>query len=257
MKAFEQAVKILVIASMIMLAAVIYSCSENKGGGKGNVSNAQNNSAGDFIMVSGEQHSTTDVLTSPLMRNALREYCYSMTMLKKAREANIEVSDEDVNERLEETKVVIDQRNTTWEHYLESQFLTEEEYWLNTKYSIMFERLVESKVEITEEDKLDLWDAQQTSIIDQYLSDNHLPESERSSVEFELVEDICTERAMNVLKQQSLVDVRREIIEESSLELSLVSDEAARKQFEDLILNKAREAQAEQAAAGSLPSTAK
>ncbi|MCB1217635.1 hypothetical protein KDL44_09585 [bacterium] len=255
MKAFEQAARVLIVCGLIMLAAAIYSCTENKSGGPGQVSTA---AGGDVaLIVTGDKYPASEVLTSPLLRNPLREYCYSMTMLKKAKEAEVQVTDEEVNARIDETKAVVDQRNTTWEHYLESQYVTEEEYWLNAKYSLMFERLVESRVTVSEEDKLELWDTQQSSIIDQYLADNHLPESERSTVEYEKVADICEERARNVKKQAALVEVRKEIVEETTIEFPFVEDEALRKQYEDLTINMAREAQSERSDQSLVPGTAK
>ncbi|MCB1220883.1 MAG: hypothetical protein H7A35_12110 [Planctomycetales bacterium] len=255
MKAFVQAAKVLIVCGLIIMAAAIYSCTENSGGGKGQVSNAAGGSVN--LIVSGETHPAGDVLTSPLMRTALREYCYSMTMLKKAREAKIEVTDDEVNAKIEETKKVVDQRNTTWEHYLESQYVTEEEYWLNAKYSIMFERLVDSRVVVSEDDKLELWDTQQASIIDQYLAENHLPESERSSVEYEKVESICEDRARNVRKQAALVDVRKEIVEQTTIEFPFIDDAEKRQLYEDLTINQARAAQEERGEQGAMPGTAR
>lgn len=253
MKAINQTARLLVITGMIILAAAIYSCTENKDGGTGNVSVASGDA--NYIVVSGEEHTLATLVTSPLLRSPLREYIYSMTMLKKAREAGIEVSDEEVAAQIEETKLLVDQRNTTWQHFLDNQFLTEEEYYLNTKYSLMFERLVESRVEITEEDKLDIWDTQQASVIDEYLSENHLPESERSSVEYEMVESICEERAMNSLKQGALIEVRTEIVRESTIELPFLEDADERQMYEDLILNMAREAQEESGDSRMMPGT--
>jgi hypothetical protein len=242
MKWMREAAKVLTVAGLIMLAAAIFSCNGNNGAKKGGVSSATGASGVAFV-VSGEEFTTEDLLTSPLMRSPLREYCYSMTMLQKAREAKIEVSDEDIEAKIAETKVIVDQRNTTWQHFLDSQFLTEEEYWLNTKYSLMFERMVASRVTVSEEDMMRIWDEMQSSIIDQYLSDNHLPESERSSVEFDMVKDICEERAGASLQQTALMEVRNEIVQEATLELTSVSDPEKRKRFEDLVLNMARDSQ--------------
>lgn len=242
MKWMRHAAKVLVVAGLIMLAAAIYSCNGNKDGKSGGVSNATG-ATGVAFVVSGEEFTSEDLLTSPLMRSPLREYCYSMTMLQKAREAKIEVSDEEIEAKIEETKKVVDQRNTTWQYFLDSQYVTEEEYWLNTKYSLMFERLVASRVTVSEEDMMQIWDEMQSSIIDQYLSENHLPESERSSVEFDMVKEICKERADASLQQTALMEIRTEIVKEATLELTSVSDPEKRKKYEDLILNMARDSQ--------------
>ena len=242
MKWMLSAARVLIVSSLIMLAAAIYSCTQNGGSKQGGVSNATG-AAGTAMVVTGVDFTAEDILTSPLMRNPLREYCYSMTMLKKVQDAKVEVSDADVEAKIDETKAIVDQRNTTWEHFLESQYLTEEEYWLNTKYTLMFEKLVESRVVVTDEDKMQIWDEQQASIIDQYLSENHLPESERSSVEYDMVKQICETRAGAARKQTALMEVRTEIVNETTLALSCVTDPDKRKQFEDLIVNMARDSQ--------------
>ena len=253
MKAIQQAARILIITGLIIAAAAIYSCTENQSGGKGNVSNAQNGSGGQYIVITGANHSLNDLVTSPLLRTSIREYCYSMTMIQMAEEAGVTVSDEEVNEQVDMTRENVDRENMTWQSFLDSQFVTEEEFWLNAKYSIMFEKLVESRVEVTEEAKLKIWDMQQASLIEQYLAENNLPDSERSNVTYEKVEPMLEERTLANLKTEKMVEVRGEIIQATTLDIPTLEDAEKQQQFEDLIINKAREAQAAAAAGNAAP----
>jgi hypothetical protein len=115
--------------------------------------------------------------------------------------------------------------------------LTEDELRIQMGGQLYFEAIVDTLFEITEQDLQDSWARDQDAILDKYLRDNHLPDSERQTVTFEECKESIEEWARNAKRfdyQQEAFDL---LLSSTEISLTCIADSARRKQYEDLILN--------------------
>ena len=105
---------------------------------------------------------------------------------QKAKEANIVVIDEEINQRISEIETQLAEQGQTLDEILELQGLTRNELSSQIEIQILIERLLESQVEVTDEE------------INEYIETNgdFLPE--------ELSEEELREEVRNQLTQQKL-----------------------------------------------------
>lgn len=200
----------------IVCATLLLGCVNPGGGTSAGGGSAA--SAGQKIVVNGHPVTLQDLVTSPIIRQALLRYVQYDTLKQECAKKGIEVSQTDIDKRIEEQKTSIMESGQDWDEWLKQQGLTLEEVIESERTMAMFEKLSESLVTVTEEEAKQLWDTNKDMVIAAYMRENHLPESEKASITWET----CKDTALKMAKQSASFGKQQEVVDLITVNATLV-----------------------------------
>jgi hypothetical protein len=242
------------IAGMLVaaLALTVYACTTPgaSGGASGNAV---------LFKVNGRGVTAEEFISSPYLRDAMRQYIFYEAMKSEANKAGAKVDEADFTKKMEEEKKNVElQMNMSWADFLDQNGLTEKEYTTRNRDRELFNKLNEIKVKVSDAEARKVWETDKENLVNQYIAQEKLPDSEKAKVTFEQVKELAEERVR--MNKMMLVqgEIVADIVLNAELDMVAIKDPARQKQLEDLILNNSKEqakkqkedSQAQQKAAG-------
>jgi len=241
-----------------MLPLILGACVLSSSGQSAGTSSKVASGSKPIMIVDGENVYAADLLAFPAIRNPLRAYIYRVSLTQEARRLGVTVSEDKLNERIEnEKKSVADNRQQTWQEYLDDMNYTDEEYIAEKRDELLLDELIALDIDISDEALRSYFDANKDDTLRRYFKDFYMPESERDKVTFEDVKDYVRDLKLQKETFPVRTEKIRELINSATLEMQCFDSRELNEHYEDLILNDVREQMninaeaAKQQAAGS------
>lgn len=182
-----------------------------------------------------------ELLKSPMVRQAVKQYLVTDALLREAGKAGIYADEEEIDEQMKQIEQDAISQDLTLEEYLtKKQYVTVEEVRESMRMSQLFEKLVESKVTITDEERLAFWNERQDEIKYTYARENHLTEAEVGDLSMETVKDTLDELIRRDKVGQTRTDLLNQLTNSIEVKLVAVADPEEAKLYEDLLINNSK-----------------
>ncbi|MCC7478471.1 SurA N-terminal domain-containing protein [bacterium] len=219
-------------ACAAVLCLVLASCvppgSTGTGGGGGAVA----------MQINNRPITTEQLLSSPFLRESLRNLIFFETMVATAQEAGVTIDEKEIDKTFEEQKAQYSMGDAQgWQDFLSQNMSTEEEFKNQIRSSMYFEGLIKKKVNVTEDDIKKSWDTDANIIRDVHAQQNAIPEAEKAALTFEQVKETIKLRLESMKGMEAQEQVMQDIITKASVKISGISDKTKAQLLEDLILN--------------------
>jgi hypothetical protein len=226
------------ISGMLVAAVAFmaYACT-TAGAGSGS------NGADTVVMKVNDRPITAqELVSSPYMRSALREYIFYEAIKNEAKKYNAKVDEADFNKQIEDQKKNVElQMGMKWADFLKQNGMSEKEFIDRNRDQQLFKALGEARIKVTPEEAKKVWTDDKQQLIDQYAQQNHLPDSDKAKVTYEQVQKLAEDR----VRQQKSMMMQGEVVGDAILAANLkvvaVKDPNEAKRLEDLILNNSKE----------------
>jgi len=186
---------------VLMLAACVTTPS---GSGSGGSASAK----GPTLVVDGHPVTLIDLVKSPMVRPAIFRYIQFDSLKTEAAKKGIKIDQAEIDKAVEEQKTSVTESGQAWEEFLLQQGMTEAEFADSARSRLLFQKLTEALVEVTDKDAQDFWDKSKDQVINRYMTDNHLPESEKAGLTFDKVKAT----ALAMVKEQKGFEKQEEVI---------------------------------------------
>ena len=215
-------------------AVLISSCAMpgvNATGGTGTQSNVA-------FVVNGYSVTTEELMTTPGLREPLKQLMVLNGILSMAAAQQIEIDPAVIEVRVDERKQQAKEQGRDFYVILEEMDTTEADLRENYRVSLIWEALLESRLEYTEDDLQALWDSNPNRFINVYVRENSLTDSEKEALTYEDLEDEVYQAFKYDNFSAIATTLQQEILDRVDLNITCIADPNDRKYFEDLIINR-------------------
>lgn len=226
-------------ALAVLVLLTCFGCVQPGSPGSGSVKSPV------LLKVSGREITAEEFISSPPVRNAIRQYILFDEMKAECAKRGIKVDEAEVERQFNETKQNVIMSGQSWDEYLKQQGLTEDEYKEVIRGPMLFVAVSEAMNEITDEDIRKSWSDpnEKERLTNVYSSDNHLPDSDKAKLSLDdpkfyaFVKDNLQKFKIQT-DQQAII---QKFVDQTTLDLSLaVKDPKKAKLYEDMILNNSK-----------------
>ncbi len=244
--------------ALVWAAGCVVSSGTDTAATSGTLAASPAKGAGAVMSINGEEVYAADLLSSPVIRGFLRQYIFYLAVEQEAVAQDVTVDPALLEERIEAVKQSVYDNGEEWDLYLAEQSITDDEFRENVRSSLLFDALVEARIDLSEEKLRQVFDEERTEIINEYMRNHHYPDSMRSSVTFE----DCRETVKEKIKRRDgfpvMDELNKRLLRDASFEILCMESEEDAEKYEYLILEivndqlrREEEAAAEAAAAAS------
>jgi hypothetical protein len=224
--------KIFGVAIALTLVGLLMACVSPQGSGGTGGKDVQ-------LLVNGRTVSMEELIKSPVIRQSVMSYVMLDTLNGEFSRRNLKLDQKKIDEEVQKQKDSAVQQGITWEEYLDRISMSEKDLMESLRVQQMFEGLVKAMANVTDEDVQKAWDKAKDQIISNYVSANHLPDSERAKLTFE----DCKAEARRYAEDEASMGKQEEaynmLIASSKLEIKgLASAEEAAEIVKQILGNK-------------------
>jgi hypothetical protein len=220
---------------VLMLAACVTTPSGSGSGGGGSAK-----SSAQTLEIDGHPVTLADLVKSPLIRPALFRYIQFDSLKSEAAKKGIKIDQAELDKAVEEQKTSVTESGQAWEEFLSQQGMTEAEFIDSARSRLLFQKLTEAMVVVTDKDAKDLWDKSKDQVINRYMTENHLPESDKAGLTFEKVKATALAMAKEEQGFSKQEEVINAIVGNATLKLQGFGTAEEDKLLYDLILGNAQ-----------------
>jgi hypothetical protein len=228
----------LFVMAAVLVCVVLYAAGcVSPSGGTGGAKLLGNSGRQAIMTVNGRKVYADELLKSMVTRNALRQFASICTLKEQAAKKGIKIDPAKLKARIEEQKAQMVSMGQDWQTALSEQGITEKDVEDQIGMGMLFEALVNSMVEVTDEQIKATWEKNKDQIITQYLTENKLPDTEKPKVTFEQCKQIATDMCKSENGNGKQADALDTLTQETMLTLDAIQDPTERKLYEDLVIN--------------------
>jgi hypothetical protein len=206
---------------MVLLAlSLLAGCVAPEDGGStggGKTAGARAGKGGGTITVCGEKFTLGDIVEHPMFRQSLRQFVTLQQLYAEASKKGITITDEQLNEELNKQKEQITSSGQSWDEFLKMQGMSEDEVKQMLKTQKMFEALIDTKLDLSDERLKKYWEENKDQILTQHIQANFLPESERQTLTYET----CIDTIKESIRQKEGFQFQQELMDELTLNATL------------------------------------
>ncbi len=190
------------------------------------------------MQINGRPITTEQLLSSPFLRESLRNLIFFETMVATAQEAGVTIDEKEVDKTFEEQKAQYSMGDAAgWNDFLSQNMSTEDEFKNQIRSSMYFDGLIKKKVNVTEDDIKKSWDNEAAIIRDVYAQQNAIPDADKAALTFDQVKDTIKMRLESMKSMEAQEAVMQDIIGKAEVKLSGISDKTKSELLENLIIN--------------------
>lgn len=195
----------------------------------------------EVLQINGRGITADQMLSSPFMRESLRNLIFFETMVSTAKEAGVEIDEKEVDKTYEEQKAQYSMGDASgWKDFLSQNMSTEEEFKNQIRSSMYFDGLLKKKVNVTDAEIKASWDSEASIIKDVHAQQNAITPEEKDKLTFEQVKETIKARLESMKALQAQEEVMQDIITKATVKLTAIKDKEKAQLLEDLIINNER-----------------
>lgn len=200
----------LLIAGVCLAVAALFAvngCVTSSGGGGGaGILGGGGGSNPVVARIDGRDIKASEMLSSPIFRQSLRQWAAVEHLKREAAEANIVVNKDEIDKKLLEQKTQMAQFGQKWEDVLKSQGMTEDEVRSMMEFSELSKKLAEKKAgALTEADIKEEWQTNEQMWRERYGQEKMLSDADKKALTFEAAKDFVKEK----LTEQKAMEVQQ------------------------------------------------
>jgi len=190
-----------------------------------------------LFKVNGHPVTAEQFFSSQAARGAVQQYVMLESMKQEAAKYGAKVEDKELNDKIADfKKQVTTGGNQSWDEFLKSSGMTEQEFVQRQRDMMLFQALQKKRVNVTDDEVKKVWDTDKTALVNEYAAKNHLPDSDKAKVTYDQVKDIARDRVeMNKVGMMQ-DEIMADIILNGKLEMTSIPDSAKAKTLEEEIL---------------------
>lgn len=228
------------IVFVLLAMSLLIGCVTPEGNGSsGNtVPGSVKGKPGGTIVVCGETFTLGDLLQHPVFRQSFQQFITLQQIYVEASKQGITITDEELDEAIEEQKQNIEGAGQSWDTFMEMQGFTIEEFKQMIRTQKLFEKLMEAKLDFSEENLKDYWEKNKDAIVTQHIKTNFLPDTERETL---TMED-CTETIKEFMRSNLGFTNQQEVMDtltlNATVDFSGALPEDTAKQLQETLLGK-------------------
>jgi hypothetical protein len=218
--------------SLVLFALALVLLNGGCTGASGNAAGAAK-----VFSIDGVDYTAEELLKSPFIRAGLTQQIMYSSMKAELQKRGIKPDTTEIDRRMEETKAQIEGSGQSWTDYLATSGMKEDDLRQRMQAEMEWKALIDSMVNVTEEDVTSKWEQQQEMFVEQYMREHHLPDTERANVTLEdaryLIEEYI-KNEQNFENQQSLM---QELTDNTEFQILCFKDAKEADLYEYLIYN--------------------
>jgi hypothetical protein len=222
-------IAISVLLLVVLAAGCVTSAPQGTAGGS-------SSSNPEVMKLNGRSVYADELIKTPFIRMAIRQYLTYDTLLGEISRRNLNVSEAEIDEMLRDRVDYMEEGGMLYEEFLQEQSLTDAEFRDSIKATLMFERLLDDVIVVTEEEMRKVWDEQQNQVLEDHIRDNSLPVSMRSTLTYE----DCKETIRSGIHEEKKWDAQRDaanlLVNSTEMKITCIKDPKEAERYEDLIL---------------------
>jgi hypothetical protein len=208
---------VVVLLALSLLVGCVVPEEGGSGGGTGKSSSAGKGKSGGSIVVCGESFTLGDLLEHPMFRQSFKQFITLQQLYAEASKAGINVTDEELTKEVDKQKEQITSSGQSWEEFLKMQGMTEDEVKQMVKTQKLFEKLLDNKLNLTEENMRKYFDENKEQVLTAHIQSNFLPESERPNLKYE----DCIDAIKEGIRSRDGYQYQQELMDELTLNATL------------------------------------
>lgn len=223
------------LSILCVFVLILASCQGPDTSGPGSKGSEESSVA---FRVNGKAVTIKEIMSSPLVRQSLRQILIVDGIMSAAAAQGITIDEAEVDATMEEFKIQAVDRDQEFYEVMDQMDTTEADYKQNIRINMFWEALLELRLEYTDEDLKERWEENPKRYKTIYARENALTDNEKDALTFEDVRETVDEAykyerfgALSTVMEQDIVD-------NTDLNITCISDPEQRKYFEDLIINK-------------------
>ncbi|MBN2083090.1 hypothetical protein JW859_12905 [bacterium] len=177
-----------------------------------------------------------DVITYQYMRGPLRQLIAYDRLHQIAAQDGVKVDETRFDEMMEMTREQQINSGKTWDQFLSEQSISEKEFINDMRSRLLWDALVESRIDITEEKMQKEWEDNADDIKNKHVQFNHLTESSLATLTYEDCKETIKEKIKAKEAFPVQVELEDEIINSATLDILCLDSAEDKQLFEYLIL---------------------
>ena len=222
--------------ALVLAAGCVVSSGTNTAATSGTSAALPAKGAGPVMSINGEEVYAADLVSSPMIRGFLRQYVFYLAVEQEAAAQGVTVDPALVDERIETVKQSVYDNGEEWDLYLAEQALTDDEFRDNVHSSLLFDALVEARIDLSDAKLREVFDEERTEVVNEYMRNHHYPDSMRSSVTFEDCRDTVKEKVKRRDGFPVMDELNKRLLRDATFEVLCMESEEDAAKYEYLIL---------------------
>jgi hypothetical protein len=224
---------------VVLLMSLTSGCvtSSGSGGGASSGGSVRGGVNPVIARLDGKEIRTDELLKSPILRQALRQWAAIEHIKYKAAAAGVKVDKAKVQEQLDTQRAQVEGGGMSWDDMLAAQGMSNDEVYQMFEFQNLMSEYAKFTAGSLSDDEVESeWERQSDYWRQMYVQMNHLPDSRTASLTFDEVKDwlrdqLVEQKAMAV--QQTIFD---DAINSVKLELPALGDAATQAEWAKRII---------------------